>query len=58
MHVLSSQQHKLLMHAFHIHSVVLHEQMVMNKLVLTVVILNGSKASEPLTNSRALKLYS
>ena len=50
-----------LTHVVHIRVLVLHEQTVCitaTKLIWAVVILNGSKASGPSTNSKAVKLYS
>ena len=45
----------------HIHLLVLHEQtgcIGVTKIIWTVVILNGSGASGPLTSGRALNMYS
>ena len=57
--VLSLQWHKPLTCVFCIHPLVLHEQtgcMAATKLVCTVLIINASEASGPLTDGRALKM--
>ena len=63
LHVLSLEQRKLFRRAFCTHPLVLNEQTeyitaAATKLVWTVLILNGSKASVPFRNSKALKMHS